>query len=71
MTHEIALVLREGQYVTTRHELHKKVRRVTKVWVNADKTLVRIRINGMYGDAWLSPEEWELAENPWKKGRAE
>lgn len=69
MTHTTALALREGQYVTTRHELHKKAHRVTKVWVNEDQTIVRIRIHRAYGDVWISPDEYEITANPNQKAK--
>lgn len=74
MTIEQALKLRVGMYVTTRFEdtpqhsgeTKHKPRRVTSLWTSEDGAFVRIRINSLYGDQWLSAEAWDLAASPWK-----
>lgn len=62
MTLEDALQLSEGDYVWSKYDGVKPIRRrVTKVWVSADRQHVRLRIASFAGGAdWIGAQLWEL-----------
>jgi len=62
MTLEEALALEKGSLVKHRDDWStlSPARKVTKVWANEDRTIVRIQVKSVTSGNWSDATDWEL-----------